>query len=151
MHPDFRPKFREETKMKKRFLILLLISAFAFNLPISAQTKFDDFWTKFKTAVKAKNKTAVAALTKFPMYMPYGQSSVKNKAQLISRYDKIFKGETDAVKCFAKEKPERENAKRYYVACGFEDGSDNGDKPIVYTFELTKTGWKFVGLDNINE
>lgn len=138
--------------MKKRIFIFSMILAFALNAPVfSAQAKFDDFWTKFKAAVKAKDKTAVAALTKFPLTMPYGQASVKTKAQLQARYNSIFNGETDAAKCFAAEKPERENAKRYAVACGFKNGGDDADKPIVYSFELTKTGWKFVGLDNVNE
>ena len=91
--------------MKKRFFIFLILAVLVFSLPISAQTKFDDFWTKFKAAVKVADKNAVTALTKFPISMPYGQSSVKNKTQLAARYAKIFNGEADAVKCFATEKP----------------------------------------------
>jgi hypothetical protein len=138
--------------MKKRIFIFLILGAFAFNLQISAQTNFNAFWTKFKAAVAAKNKNAVATLTKFPLSMPYGMTSVKTRAQLNARYDKIFNGEADAVRCFAVEKPERESASRYSVACGFKnDKTGDAGKPIVYTFELTKAGWKFTGLDNINE
>lgn len=138
--------------MKNRLIILLILIAVVFNSQVSAQTDFNDFWAKFKNAVKAKDKTAVAALTKFPLSMPYGMGSVKTKAQFTNRYGKIFDGEADAVKCFSKEKPTRENASRYTVACGFKDDkTGDGGNPIVYTFEKTKAGWKFVGLDNINE
>lgn len=138
--------------MKKQTFIFLILGALAFNLQISAQTNFNDFWTKFKAAVKAKDKTGVAAMTKFPLSMPYGMGSVRTKAQLNARYDKIFNGEVDSVRCFAVEEPQRETASRYTVACNFrgEKGLDS-DKPFVYSFELTKAGWKFVGFDNINE
>lgn len=70
----------------------------------------------------------------------------------MTHYSKIFNSEADGAKCFAAEKPERETASRYIIACGFKnDSSGDGGKPIVYSFESTKTGWKFVGLDNINE
>lgn len=139
--------------MKKTIaLFLLLISTASagsgFELP--AQNNFDTFWKKFKTAVKDKDKTAVAELSKFPLEMPYGQTKVKNKTQLSSRFSKIFNGEADAAACFKIEVPEKENSKRYVVTCGIKN-SPNDDKPIVYSFELTKTGWKFAGLDNINE
>lgn len=138
--------------MKKRLTLFLILALSAFNTQISAQTNFNDFWTKFKSAVKAKDKNAVAALTKFPLSMPYGMGSIKSKTQLSSRFAKIFDGEADAAKCFSVEKPERETASRYTVSCGFKnDKGEAGGKPIVYSFERTKAGWKFVGLDNINE
>ena len=137
--------------MKKQFTVFVILLALIFTSRISAQPSFDDFWTKFKIAVKAKDKNAVAGLTKFPLSMPYGMTSVKNKAQLTSQFNKIFNGEADAAECFATEKPERETSLRYSVACGFKNDSGDGGKPIVYSFERTKAGWKFVGLDNINE
>jgi hypothetical protein len=138
--------------MKRRIFIFLILGIFAFNLQISAQTNFNAFWTKFKAAVKAKDKNAVAALTKFPLEMPYGMGSIKTRAQMNARYDKIFNGEADAARCFATEKPERDSTARYSVACGFKnDKSGEAGKPIVYSFERTKSGWKFAGLDNINE
>jgi hypothetical protein len=138
--------------MKKRIFIFLMLAVCSFNLQISAQTNFNNFWTKLKTAVRAKDKTAVAGLTKFPLSMPYGQASVKSKAQLSARYSEIFDGEADAVKCFVAEKPQLESKSRYFVSCGFKnDKSGEAGKPIVYSFELTKTGWRFTGLDNINE
>jgi hypothetical protein len=35
----------------------------------------------------------------------------------------------------------------------FTIGCDNGsgEKVVIYAFSLTKTGWKFKSLDNINE
>jgi hypothetical protein len=137
--------------MKSKFIVFLIVAAFAFNLQVQAQTDFNAFWTKFKNAVKAKDKTAVAALTKFPLSMPYGQAAVKNKAQLATRFDNIFNGEASAAKCFSAEKPVKDTASRYIVACGFKNDNGDAGKPIVYSFEKTKTGWKFVGLDNINE
>lgn len=137
-------------KSKKYLLMFLITCVFASNAV--AQIKFDDFFVKFKQALKAKNKTAIAALTEFPLSMPYGMGSVKNKTQFMSRYNTIFYGEADAAKCFEREKPLRETALRYIVACGFKDdpGGEAG-KPIVYTFIKTKNGWRFTGLDNINE
>lgn len=91
-------------------------------------------------------------MTKFPLSMPYGVKSVKTKADFLKRYTEIFKGEADAAKCFPKAKLEKETATRYVVYCGFKAApNDEENKPIAYHFELTKTGWKFAGLDNINE
>ncbi|MDQ3375100.1 MAG: hypothetical protein M3521_14590 [Acidobacteriota bacterium] len=47
---------------------------------------------------------------------------------------------------------EKEDSKNYAVYCGFkETPNDTENTPIKYSFEFTKTGWKFAGLDNINE
>lgn len=137
--------------MRKRFSILVVLITLVFSLQVSAQTDFNEFWTKFKSVVKAKDKNAVSALTNFPLSMPYGMGSVKNKTQFSSRYNTIFNGEADAVKCFAAEKPVRDNASSYSVSCGFKNDNGDAGKPIVYNFKKTKTGWKFAGLDNINE
>ena len=116
------------------------------------QTNIQTFWKDFKSAVEKSDKTALAGMTKFPLSMPYGVKSVKTKADFIKRFDKIFNDEADAAKCFAKAKLEKEDAKHYAVYCGFkETPEDTENTPIKYQFELTKTGWKFVGLDNINE
>lgn len=137
-------------KNKKRLVIFLI--CFVFVSSVTAQVKFEDFFIKFKRAVKAKDETAVAALTRFPLSMPYGMGGVKNKTQFASRYNTIFDGEADAAKCFESEKPARETASRYDISCGFKtDASGDAGKPIVYSFEKTRIGWRFVGLDNINE
>jgi hypothetical protein len=137
--------------MKKRFAVFLILGALIFNSQISAQTSFNEFWTKFKSAVKAKDKNTAANLTKFPLSMSYGVSSVKNKSQLAKRFGEIFDNEADAAKCFSTEKPARESPSHYSIACGFKRNGEGAGKPIVYSFERTKTGWRFVGLDNINE
>ena len=137
--------------MKKQTGIFLIIGLLIFNSQIFAQTNFSDFWTKFKAAVKTKDKNAVASLTNFPLPMPYGMPSIKSRAQLAARFGKIFDGEADAARCFSAEKPVRESASRYSVACGFKRNGEGAGKPVVYSFERTKTGWKFAGLDNINE
>lgn len=111
----------------------------------------DEFWAKFKAAVVRKDKNAVAEMTKFPLAMPFGQLSVRTKAELLKRYDQVFNGETDAAKCFEKASLNREQG-RYGVYCGFKNAlDDESNKPIYYYFEKSDSGWKFSGLDNINE
>jgi hypothetical protein len=127
------------------FLILWLFpNAFA-------ETDFPAFWNKFKAAVISGDKAAVAEMTKFPLEMPYGAKGVKKKEDFLRRYGEIFKGEADAVQCFAKAKPQSEG-KRYEVYCpSKETPNDWENATIRFIFESTKGGWKFAGLDNINE
>ena len=108
-----------------------------------------EFWTRFKAAVIKGNKDAVAQLSQFPLGMPYGAAAVKTKAQLIKRYRQVFNGETNAAKCFGEARPviDPDNRKRFTVGCK----NAAGDEVIVYNFVLTKAGWKFKSLDNINE
>ncbi|HYJ85315.1 MAG TPA: hypothetical protein VEW46_04610 [Pyrinomonadaceae bacterium] len=108
-----------------------------------------EFWNKFRAAVIKGDKASVTALTRFPVEMPYGMASVKNRTQLISRYRKVFKGQTDAAKCFRTAKPQSDpdNAKLFSVACK----NAAGHEVIIYSFARTANGWKFVGLDNLNE
>jgi len=120
-------------------LLLLLTGA------DSAET----FWQSFKTAVSKRDVETIARLSKFPIGMSYGIPSVKTKAQLSKRYRQIFNEQTNAAACFAKAKIEMdpENAKHFSVAC--PDAA--GNEVVIYHFEQTKTGWKFAGLDNLNE
>ena len=54
--------------------------------------------------------------------------------------------------CFAKAEPRKESAQGYEIYCPFkETPNDMENAPIRFMFELTKSGWKFAGLDNINE
>jgi hypothetical protein len=116
-----------------------------------AETDFPTFWNKFKSAVIAGDKATVAEMTKFPLSMQYGVQAVKSK-DFLRRYGEIFKGEANAAQCFANAKPEKESDRRYDVYCPFkETPNDWENAPIHFEFELTKSGWKFVGLDNINE
>ena len=81
--------------------------------------------------------------------MSYGIPAVKNKAQLSKRYRQVFNEQTNAAACFAKAKPEvnADNPKLYSVAC--PDAA--GNEVVIYHFAQTRTGWKFTGLDNLNE
>jgi hypothetical protein len=116
-----------------------------------AQSDFSAFWKKFKAAVTAGDKATVAEMTKFPLSMPYGVKAVKNKENFSRRYNEIFKGEANAAQCFAKVEPKKEGG-QYEVYCPFKDTpNDMENAPIRFIFELTKGGWKFSGLDNINE
>jgi len=109
----------------------------------------DTFWQTFKTAVSKRDVETIARLSKFPIGMSYGIPSIKTKAQLSKRYRQVFNEQTDAAACFAKAKIEMdpENAKHFSVAC--PDAA--GNEVVIYDFEQTKTGWKFAGLDNLNE
>jgi len=126
-------------------ILLLFPSAFA-------QTDFSAFWKKFKSAVIAGDKAAVAEMTKFPLSMPYEVKAVKNKENFLRRYDEIFKGEANAAQCFASAKPYKQSDRQYDVNCPFkETPNDREDVPIRFIFEQTKGGWRFAGLDNVNE
>ena len=119
---------------------------------VSAQTDFQTFWTKFKSAVEKGDKTAVTGMTNFPVNMPAYQKNVKTKADFLRRYNQIFNGEANAAQCFAEAKPQKRDSKTYEVYCPFKQTPDDWtNAPINYYFVLTKTGWKFAGLDNINE
>jgi hypothetical protein len=128
-------------------VLILLFSSTAFS-----QGDFSAFWKEFKSAVVAGDKAKVAGMTKFPLSMSYGVKAVKNKEDFLRRYDEIFKGEANAVQCFAGAKPQKESAGRYEIYCPFKDTPNDWENaPIRFLFEVTKTGWRFSGLDNINE
>jgi hypothetical protein len=127
------------------FLLLSFSNAFA-------QTDFSTFWKKFRSAVIASDKAKVAEMTKFPLSMPYGVKAVKNKEGFSRRYNEIFKGEANAAECFGSAEPHKEFDRQYDIYCPFKDTRNDWENaPIRFIFELTKGGWKFVGLDNINE
>jgi len=130
-------------------LVLLALWSFPITATLQGETSIDSFWAKFKTAVIKGDKESVAAMTQFPVNMPYGQAPVRTKAQLLNRYRQVFSGEAKAAKCFADAKPETDPARPKEFTIGCDNGS--GEKVIIYGFVLTKTGWKFKSLDNINE
>jgi hypothetical protein len=109
----------------------------------------DTFWQAFKTAVSKRDIETIARLSKFPIGMSYGIPSIRNKAQLTRRYRQLFNEQTDAAACFNKAKPEMDaaNPKHFSVAC--PDAA--GNEVVIYHFDQTRTGWKFTGLDNLNE
>lgn len=129
--------------------LLLTAAATAGGRGSTRDAASDAFWRKFKAAVVGGDKRAVAALSKFPIGMSYGIRSVRNRADLLRRYREVFSEQSDAAKCFAGKQPEadREDPKRFTVACP----NEAGDEVVIYAFELTRAGWKFVALDNINE
>lgn len=145
----------KDGKMRNnKFLLIAVISAIFISggVPVSAQTNINAFWKQFKAAIVNKNKNAAAHLSRLPIEMPYGVKSVRTTAEFLRRFNEIFNGEANAAKCFEKSPLQKVSAKRYEVNCRFKtDANGDSGEPIVYRFELTKTGWKFVGLDNINE
>jgi hypothetical protein len=127
--------------------VFILLSSFEIA---SAQTDFSAFWNKFKTVVANSDKAAVAGMTQFP-FSNYS-SHIKTRAEFLRRYNEIFNGEANAAQCFRSAKPQKESARRYGVYCAFKGTPDDKENaPIRFIFELTGAGWKFTGLDNINE
>jgi hypothetical protein len=140
-----RHVFRGKIWLAGILILFLLPSAFA-------QTDFSAFWDRFKSKVIAGDKAAVVEMTKFPLSMPYLQKAVKNKEDFLRRYNEIFKGEATAAQCFATGKPRKESARRYEIYCPFKETPNYWENaPIRFIFELTNSGWKFAGLDNVNE
>jgi hypothetical protein len=91
-------------------------------------------------------------MAQFPLSMPYEVKTVKHKDAFLRRYDEIFKGEANAAQCFKSAEPHKESKRRYDIYCPFQETPhDKENAPIRFIFELTKSGWKFAGLDNINE
>jgi hypothetical protein len=136
---------RGQTWLAGILILLLFPNAFA-------ETDFSTFWKKFRSAVIAGDKAAVAEMTKFPLSMSYMVKDVKNKQEFLRRYNEIFKGEANAAQCFGSAEPRKESARRYEIYCPFKDTpKDWENAPFRFLFELTKSGWKFAGLDNINE
>src|SRR5947208_17194325 len=129
--------------------VLILLS---FPNAFAQSSDFSAFWKEFKSAVIAGDKAKVTEMTKFPLSMSYMVKAVKNKQEFLRRYDEIFKGEANAAQCFKSAEPQKQSAGRYEIYCPFkETPKDWENAPIRFEFELTKAGWKFVGLDNINE
>jgi hypothetical protein len=118
-------------------------------LLLTGADTFDTFWQDFRSAVSKHDVETIARLSKFPIGMSYGIPTIKTKAQLNKRYRQLFNEQSDAVKCFEKAKPEvdADNPKHFSVAC--PDAA--GNEVVIYHFQQTRTGWKFTGLDNINE
>jgi hypothetical protein len=136
---------RGRTWLASVLIVLVLPNAFA-------QTDFSAFWKKLGYAVIIGDKATVAEMTKFPLSMPYLVKAVKNKQEFLRRYNEIFKGEANAAQCFGSAEPQKESARRYEIYCPFKQTPDDKENaPIRFVFELTKSGWKFAGLDNINE
>jgi hypothetical protein len=141
--------------VKRSIVLCLILSLSGTALAIaggeSAQrdAAVQAFWQKFKTAVISGNREAVSRMSSFPITMSYGIPSIRNRAQLRRRYRQVFNEQTNAAQCFAQKQPEMDtaNRKRFTVACP----NEGGEEVVIYDFILTRTGWKFGGLDNVNE
>lgn len=130
-------------------VVLLLGSVSGWASPFQAGRTRAAFWEEFRTAVIRRDKTKVANLSQFPISMPYGRRTVRSRAQLITRYREVFNHEGDAAICFTAAKPHTEPARprEFTIACK----NRAGDEVVIYSFALTKLGWRFNGLDNLNE
>lgn len=132
-------------------LVFFLLTASA-----AGQESFESFWQKFKAAVVAKNKAAVAGMAKLPFSLGYDPSArgkvgvIRTKTDFLRRYKYIFDGEVDAVKCFNSGKPEAAD-NQYVFACAFRTEPPEREKPFLYTFQRTKSGWRLTEFTNINE
>ena len=136
---------RAQTWLAGILILLSFPSAFA-------ESDFSAFWQKFKSAVIAGDKGTVAEMTKFPLSMSYGVKAVKNKEDFSRRYNEIFKGEANAAQCFKSAEQHKESDRRYEIYCPFKETPDDRENaPIRFIFELTKSCWRFVGLDDVNE
>jgi hypothetical protein len=137
--------------MKTKYFLAISLILMLFGNSVFAKDDFNSFWKKFKSAVVNGDKNAVAGMTKFPLSMPYGVKSIKSKAYFLKHYDEIMNHEANAKRCFKVAKLEKYE-KYYEIGCTFKQNDESSeDRPISYIFEKTKSGWKFVGIDNINE
>jgi hypothetical protein len=118
---------------------------------VSAQTDFDAFWLRFKTALINDNKPAVADLTRFPLLTPFGTMSVKSRNAFLDHYDQVVNMEANARRCFQQAKPENDG-RGYSVYCTFKGlPESSNNRPIRYYFGNGDSGWRLEGIDNINE
>ena len=125
------------------------ITTLSLLLLLTGAQSTDSFWQEFKTAVSKRDVETIARLSRFPISMSYGISSIKTKAQLTKRYRQLFNEQADAAACFSKARPEMDadNPKHFTVACP----DAGGNEVVIYHFQQTRAGWKLTGLDNINE
>ena len=139
------------SRMSIRSQIWLAGTLLLFFLPnASAQSDFSTLWKNFKSAVIAGDKAKVAEMTKFPM--SFYDSKIKDRGEFLGKYGKIFNDEANAVQCFGGAAAQKDSAAMYSVYCPFKKTpNDKENAPIRFVFELTKAGWKFTALDNINE
>lgn len=137
--------------MKLKSIFAITLSLLMFGNTVFAQNDINSFWRNFKTAVVNGDKNSVAKMIKFPLQMPYGVKSIKTKSYFIKNYGEIMNLEANAKRCFQHANLEKQG-NRYEIACTFKNEKESSDnRPIVYSFEKTKSGWKLAGIDNINE
>jgi hypothetical protein len=148
-------KPHRETFMKK---LAICFAMFALTVSVAAagqsasDTSIMSFWDKFKAAVIKGDKEVVFAMSSLPINLGFGMRDIKTQPQFTQKYRYVFAEQTDAAKCFRTAKPQSDTSrpKEFTVACPFAKDS-GGDEPFVYTFKLTRLGWRFVKFENINE
>ena len=138
----------------KRTIVLLMVALTVCPGHSLARASQSDpsipvFWAKFKTAVASSDKDAVAAMSQFPIAMPYGVPAIKTKPQLLKRYRELFSVQANAVKCFAVSNPAVDPANKNRFTVGCKDRA--GNEVVVYGFVKARGLWKLRSLDNINE
>ena len=133
---------------------VFVLGVFAIAVCASAAAQQSDpsveqFWAKFKTAVLKADKPSVASISRFPIEMPYGVPKIRTRTQLARRWRDLFNVQANAAKCFEDATPVVDPAapNRFTVGCKDEAGNE----VVVYGFLRTRTGWKLIFLDNINE
>jgi len=134
------------------FMLLLLgmaAIATAGGRPAQKPDSLQVFWQSFKKSVSAGKKQTVARLTKFPLEMSYGVPEIKSRSEFLRRYREVFNQQSNAIQCFAKAKPETDAAKPKEFSVSCPDAA--GNEVVIYHFNLTSAGWRFVALDNLNE
>ena len=121
-------------KLLRVLLVVLTLSAVvsqAYSEEAQKNPSFPAFWTQFKAAVAKKDKDAVAAMTKFPVEI--GENVTK--AAFLKKYPEIF--DQKVQRCFAKEKPVRDEARgSYSLFCGHD----------IFLFEKVDGKYQFTGI-----
>jgi hypothetical protein len=117
-----------------------------------AESDFSTFWREIKSAIIAGDKSKVAEMTKFPLSMPYLIKAVKNKEDFLAPLQRNFQRRGRCRQCFAsgnRKRNLREAMQSIVPSRTLQTTGENA--PIRFIFELTKSGWRFAGLDNVNE
>ena|ERR1041385_3009681 len=128
---------------------LMMLGALQVSATVQADPSIETFWAKFKAAVIKGDKEPIAAMSQFPIEMPYGIPLVRTKAQLLKRYREVFNQQANAAKCFAESRPEVDAANKNRFTVGCKDAA--GNEVVIYGFVRTRGVWKLKSLDNINE
>ncbi|MBX9689670.1 MAG: hypothetical protein K2X27_23365 [Candidatus Obscuribacterales bacterium] len=107
-----RLNYTENTMLRNSGVAVLVIAMLGFTQCASATDEFSSFWEGFKTAVKKRDKEALARMTQLPFY--YDSKNLQ-KAQFIAKLDEILPGKLS--NCFSKEKPVKDKDS-YSAFCG---------------------------------
>jgi len=83
--------------MKYLNYILFCLSLFFTSNTFSLEQKYHESVLPVITAFKTQDKTAIAALIRYPLKRLYPIPDIKNKAEFINRFDEVFDDELVAV------------------------------------------------------